>query len=293
MPHCSPSRERREAALAEIGQCVLQDRNASYGDPEDNFQDIADRWSVLFRGRGVTFTPADVAAMMCDVKLARLRTSMGKADNWVDLAGYAVCGYSVTQQPVETVEPAQQPAGGIRPEWQPAIELSHMAHEYCNPPAKEPKADDPTSFEFLSGDIVRHSKHGEGTVEGCFSSGVFVDFNRNGKWHCQSRDLTLMHHPGKKAAYVVRTPTDAEIEALKASVERGVAAFEAKAPEIKAEDPNSFVFKVGDRVNHDVYGEGTVTGNIGYGLSVTYDSGRKSSHPKRYLTFLSRPGEEA
>src|SRR3546814_908824 len=94
----SSSRERRETALAEIGRCVLQDRNASYGDPEDNFQDIADRWTVLFRGRGVAFTPADVAAMMCDVKLARLRTSADKPDNWIDLAGYAVCGYSVTQR---------------------------------------------------------------------------------------------------------------------------------------------------------------------------------------------------
>src|SRR3546814_17747053 len=94
----SSSRERRETALAEIGRCVLQDRNASYGDPEDNFQDIADRWTVLFRGRGVAFTPADVAAMMCDVKLARLRTSAAKPDNWIDLASYAVGGYSGTQR---------------------------------------------------------------------------------------------------------------------------------------------------------------------------------------------------
>lgn len=204
MPHCSPSRERREAALAEIGQCVLQDRNASYGDPEDNFQDIADRWSVLFRGRGVTFTPADVAAMMCDVKLARLRTSMGKADNWVDLAGYAVCGYSVTQQPVEAVEPTQQPAGaadgGIRPEWQPAIELSHMAHEYYNPPAKEPKTDDPTSFVFKVGDIVRHSVYGEGTVEIRDLRGLRVDFGPvYGTRPCTPRLLTFLSRPGEEA----------------------------------------------------------------------------------------------
>src|SRR3546814_3882263 len=94
----SSSRERRETALAEIGRCVLQDRNASYGDPEDNFQDIADRWTVLFRGRGVAFTPADVAAMMCDVKPARLRTSAHKQDNWIDLARDPGCGYAVTQR---------------------------------------------------------------------------------------------------------------------------------------------------------------------------------------------------
>src|SRR3546814_20471142 len=48
----SSSRERRETALAEIGRCVLQDRHDSYGDQEDNFQALPDRWTVLFRGRG-------------------------------------------------------------------------------------------------------------------------------------------------------------------------------------------------------------------------------------------------
>lgn len=30
--------------------------------------------------------------MMCLFKIARIATGHGKADNWVDLAGYAACG---------------------------------------------------------------------------------------------------------------------------------------------------------------------------------------------------------
>lgn len=36
--------------------------------------------------------PEDVAAMMSLLKIARVATGHGKADNWIDLAGYAACG---------------------------------------------------------------------------------------------------------------------------------------------------------------------------------------------------------
>lgn len=34
----------------------------------------------------------DVAAMLGLLKIARIATGHGKADNWIDLAGYAACG---------------------------------------------------------------------------------------------------------------------------------------------------------------------------------------------------------
>lgn len=40
----------------------------------------------------ICITGADVGAMMCLFKLARISTGHGKADNWIDLAGYAACG---------------------------------------------------------------------------------------------------------------------------------------------------------------------------------------------------------
>lgn len=94
----------RKQALEEVGKCVLQDRNASYGSPEDNFFDIAARWNIYLKRRGLLsneLTKGDVAAMMIDVKLARLGASPNKLDNWIDAAGYAVCGAEVITKKVE------------------------------------------------------------------------------------------------------------------------------------------------------------------------------------------------
>jgi len=92
----------RERALTEVGRCVLQDRNASYGTPEDNFSDIAARWNIYLKRRGLLAAPltkGDVAAMMIDVKLARMGASPNKLDNWINAAGYAVCGAEVVSEP--------------------------------------------------------------------------------------------------------------------------------------------------------------------------------------------------
>ena len=46
-----------------------------------------------FASRGLLVIEADdVAAMMALLKIARIATGTAKADNWVDLAGYAACG---------------------------------------------------------------------------------------------------------------------------------------------------------------------------------------------------------
>jgi hypothetical protein len=71
---------------------VCQDRQASYDTPENNFTRIAQMWSAY---KGVPFQPHDVAAMMALLKIARIASSPGKDDNWVDLAGYAACGGEV------------------------------------------------------------------------------------------------------------------------------------------------------------------------------------------------------
>lgn len=70
---------------------VTQDRNKDYGAPEDNFRDVARLWGA-YRG-DVKFSRTDVAVMMILVKVARTVTSPIKDDHWVDIAGYAACGY--------------------------------------------------------------------------------------------------------------------------------------------------------------------------------------------------------
>lgn len=69
--------------------CVCGDREQDYGSPESNFQMIADLWQAY---TGCYFEPKDVAAMLALLKIARVASGHAKADNWIDLAGYAACG---------------------------------------------------------------------------------------------------------------------------------------------------------------------------------------------------------
>lgn len=73
-------------------------RGAAYGPPDENFKRIAAYWTAHLgdRLRGV-LTPADVAAMSALIKLARLAETADHADSWLDLAGYAACGFEVTR----------------------------------------------------------------------------------------------------------------------------------------------------------------------------------------------------
>ena len=88
----------REEILAAAKQCVCGDRDQDYGSPETSFNMIAALWEPYIREKcvntagDVCITGADVGAMMALFKIARIATGHGKADNWVDLAGYAACG---------------------------------------------------------------------------------------------------------------------------------------------------------------------------------------------------------
>jgi len=86
----------RRQALREVEACVCRDRQATYGDAEDNFAHIAQMWGAY---KGVTFSAGDIAAMMILVKVARMRTSPKHYDNWIDAAGYAICGAGIVKPP--------------------------------------------------------------------------------------------------------------------------------------------------------------------------------------------------
>lgn len=77
-------------------RCVVGDREQDYGSPEQNFERIAEMWEVYLVGKctsaDVCIQPEDVAAMLALLKIARIASGHAKADNWVDLAGYAACG---------------------------------------------------------------------------------------------------------------------------------------------------------------------------------------------------------
>lgn len=87
----------REMCLDEARKCVCTDRNQQYGEPEQNFTTIAQLWQAYLRAAtgadDIEIFPTDVAMMMVLFKAARVATAyQAKADNFVDLAGYAACG---------------------------------------------------------------------------------------------------------------------------------------------------------------------------------------------------------
>lgn len=91
----TPAVAPRVEALREAARIIAGDRDVQYGGPEENFTRIAKIWSVLF---GREFTTEDVAMAMVGLKMARYASNSGfQPDTWIDIAGYAGCGYEVGQ----------------------------------------------------------------------------------------------------------------------------------------------------------------------------------------------------
>ena len=86
----------RAEILATATQYVTKDRAATHGDAERNFEMIASYWSTHL---GVEIFPADVAVMMALLKIARIGSNAGNADNWVDGCGYLACGGEISTSP--------------------------------------------------------------------------------------------------------------------------------------------------------------------------------------------------
>ena len=78
----------RKEILDAAAQCVTQDRRVQYGAPEDNFSCIAKLWTAY---KDIEFTAHDVGMLLALVKIGRIKSGQAKADNYIDLAGYAAC----------------------------------------------------------------------------------------------------------------------------------------------------------------------------------------------------------
>ena len=88
----------RAETLEAAAKCVCGDREQDYGSPENNFLNIGNLWTVYLAGAGKLaerIDSKDVAAMLALLKIARIASGHAKADNWIDLAGYAACGCEI------------------------------------------------------------------------------------------------------------------------------------------------------------------------------------------------------
>lgn len=86
----TPPLNHRASLLFEAEALVNGDRNAQYGDPRQDFVRTATMWGAYL---GIEIQAHDVAALMVLLKASRIRWSPTKRDSWVDLAGYAACGW--------------------------------------------------------------------------------------------------------------------------------------------------------------------------------------------------------
>lgn len=86
---------KRAEVLRQAETCVCGKREQDYGNPEDNFNQIALLWGAYM---GHSYTAQDVAMMMALLKIARIKTGTGTADSFVDLAGYAACAGEITTE---------------------------------------------------------------------------------------------------------------------------------------------------------------------------------------------------
>lgn len=86
----------RGEVLREAEGLITGERNKNYGSPTENFDTTAALWNAQMGHKlkpGESFTGTDVALLMIQLKMARLKTSPGKRDHYLDVAGYIACAW--------------------------------------------------------------------------------------------------------------------------------------------------------------------------------------------------------
>lgn len=99
-----PRYSRREEVLEGATLAVMKQRNNTYGPPTQDFS----RTAGILRSLGFAVVDAagevapieahHVAMIQAAVKLSRLMWSPDHRDSWVDLAGYAACGFECAME---------------------------------------------------------------------------------------------------------------------------------------------------------------------------------------------------
>jgi hypothetical protein len=74
--------------LLEHAAAVVAKRRSIYGQPNDLFEHVAKRWSLIL---GVEATPVQAMLCLIDLKVARLTHDPQHLDIIMDVAGYAGC----------------------------------------------------------------------------------------------------------------------------------------------------------------------------------------------------------
>lgn len=89
----------RSDLLDTVKSYVCKDRSTAHGDAEDNFKHTAWLWNdylAMIKPRE-KLNNKDVAAMMILFKVARAAHNPDNLDNWLDSAGYSICGAGIAK----------------------------------------------------------------------------------------------------------------------------------------------------------------------------------------------------
>lgn len=76
----------RTEILNKANEIICKDRQATHGEAENSFADIANLWSAYLHRE---INPRDVAMMMVMLKIVRYKKNPSHLDNAIDLCGYA------------------------------------------------------------------------------------------------------------------------------------------------------------------------------------------------------------
>lgn len=88
----------RDEVLTAAKMCVCEDRNKQYGEPENNFEVIAELWNQYIRrakGSTMKLSAYDVGMMMALFKVGRMESGKPKRDSFVDAIGYIACAAEI------------------------------------------------------------------------------------------------------------------------------------------------------------------------------------------------------
>ena len=110
MSEIPSSLQARREILNTVASCVTAERNVQHGDAAQNFHDTATIWNVIL-GRKLKepVTSKDVSVMMTGLKMARYVHDPNHIDNFVDMAGYPVCGGGIALAEQQAKKDAQSP----------------------------------------------------------------------------------------------------------------------------------------------------------------------------------------
>lgn len=97
----------RSEILRTAVELIDGERDASYGDPDKQYECTAGLWEAYLRGRGmaVNITPHDALVMMGLLKVSRMACGAAHEDNYVDAAGYIALAGEVKGIERGTVDP--------------------------------------------------------------------------------------------------------------------------------------------------------------------------------------------